>query len=340
MNREIVIPEPGKVIVRDAPMPARKPDEALLRVIYGGICGSDLGTYRGTYAMVDYPRIPGHELACEILEVGENPYGLKKGGLATVNPYSTCGHCYPCEQGLDGCCVDNKTLGCARDGGFARYITVPANKVYAVEGLGEREAATIEPFCISWHGVKRGRVEAGEKVLIIGAGTIGVLALLAARRRGAEVYMADIAPHKLERAKALGAVDVCENTSPERLVEWTDAVTGGRKFPVVIEAVGLPATFQGAVDAVATSGRVVVIGISKYPIKEFGLSILNRKELDILGSRNASRQDFMEVMDMMRETGFSADTIVTDTYDFEDAPRAWADFDRNADRMLKVLLKF
>lgn len=339
-NREIVIPEPGKVVVRDCPMPTRQPGEVLLRVLYGGICGSDLGTYRGSYAMVDYPRIPGHELAAEIIEVEDNPNGLKKGGLATVNPYSTCGHCYPCERGLDGCCVGNKTLGCARDGGFAHYITMPMNKVYAVEGLGEREAATIEPFCISWHGVARGRVAAGEDVLIVGAGTIGVLALLAALRRGANVYMTDIAPAKLAKAKALGAAGVCENTSAEALRDWSAKVTAGRGFPVVIEAVGLPSTFQNAVDVVATSGRVVEIGISKYPIKEFMLNLLNRKELDILGSRNASRNDFMEVMTMMRETGYKAETIVTNTYDFEDAPKAWEDFDRHADTMLKVLLRF
>lgn len=340
MNREIVIPEPGKVVVRDAPMPERKRDEALLRVKYGGICGSDLGTYRGTYAMVEYPRIPGHELAAEIVDIGDNADGLREGQLVTVNPYSTCGHCYPCERGLDGCCVDNKTMGCARDGGFANYIAVPVNKIYPVEGLGQREAATIEPFCISWHGVARGRVEAGEKVLIIGAGTIGILALLAARRRGAEVYMTDVAPGKLEKARELGAAGTHVNTSADALAAWVRDVTGGRNFPVVIEAVGLPATFQNSVDAVATSGRVVVIGISKQPLTNFALSGLNRKELDILGSRNASRADFMEVMQMMRDTNFTADTIVTQTYDFEDAAKAWDDFDRHADTMLKVLLKF
>lgn len=349
-NREIVIPEPGKVIVRDCPMPERKSGEVLLKVLYGGICGSDLGTYRGSYAMVDYPRIPGHELACEVVDLddavdgaiddGGVDDGLKKGALATVNPYSTCGHCYPCERGLDGCCVDNKTLGCARDGGFARFITVPRNKVYAVEGLGEREAATIEPFCVSWHGVGRGRVAQGEKALVIGAGAIGILAFLAARRRGAEVYVTDISRAKLERAKELGAAGVFENVSPEALREWSANATAGRGFPVVIEAVGLPATFQSAVDVVSTSGRVVEIGISKYPLKEFALNILNRKELDILGSRNASKNDFMEVMAMMRETGFRAETIVTNVYDFEDAPKAWEDFDQNADTMLKILLKF
>ena len=340
MNRHIVIPEPGKVVVEDAPMPVPAADEALLKVLYGGICGSDLGTYRGTYAYVDYPRVPGHELAVEILEVGPNEFGLKPGMLATVNPYTTCGQCYPCESGLDNCCIDNKTLGCARDGAFMLYTAQPVGKIYPVEGLGPRETALIEPFCISYHGVSRAGVKPGEKVLIIGSGTIGILAMLAAKHHGGEVFMADVAPGKLELARKLGADGTFVNGSRDEFAAWVRDVTAGRGFPVVIEAVGLPATFQDCLDAVAFSGRVVIIGISKTPIKDFNFMVIQKKELAVYGSRNASRQDFMDVMDMMRATGLDADTVVTNTYDFEDAPRAWADFDRHSGEMLKVLLRF
>ncbi|MDR3077520.1 MAG: alcohol dehydrogenase catalytic domain-containing protein, partial [Planctomycetota bacterium] len=294
MNQRILIPEPGKVVVEDIPMPRPGPGEALLKVLYGGICGSDLGTYRGTFAYASYPRVPGHELAVEVLEAPDNPQGVAKGTLATVNPYFNCGQCYPCRVGRVNCCVGNQTLGAQRDGGFCRYLAIPVERVYPSRGLGARETALVEPFCISYHGVKRAAPARGEKILIIGAGTIGVLALLAARRFGAEAYVADVAAPKLENAGRLGAAGTFLNVSPPALREWTERITGGDGFAVTVEAVGLPATFADAVAAAASAGRVVVIGISKQPLPEFDFTVIQKKELAILGSRNAVRQDFSE----------------------------------------------
>lgn len=340
MNQKALIPEPGTVVIQDEAMPKPKPDEALVRVLYGGICGSDIGTYRGTFVYSTYPRIPGHELAVEVMEVGDNPYGVKPGMLATVNPYFNCGHCYPCRSGRPNCCVANETMGAQREGGFMRYLALPVERLYGSRGLGPRETVLVEPFCISWHGVKRAAVQPGEKVLVIGAGTIGVLAMLSAKYQGCEVYMTDVAPAKLERAKQLGADGVFLNTSPEALADWTARVTGGDGFPVTLEAVGMPGTFQNAIDAASSSGRVVLVGISRAPLSEFTFTIIQKKELSVYGSRNAVHQDFHEVMDMMRKSGLKADDVVTDIYRFSQTPQAFSDFvSRGADK-LKVLVDF
>ena len=340
MNRCVLIPKPGVVRLEERPMPVPARGEALLKVLYGGICGSDLGTYRGTLAYVSYPRVPGHELAAEIVDVpASNAFSLKPGMLVTVNPYFNCGTCYPCRNGRVNCCVSNQTMGVQREGGFSNYLTMPMERIYPVENLGARETALIEPFCISYHGIKRAGIKPGEKVLIVGAGTIGVLAMLAARHFGAEAYIADIAPGKLEHAARLGAAGTFLNTSPEALAEWAADTTGGDSFGVTVEAVGMAGTFRNAIDSAAFSGRVVVIGVSKETL-DFDFTVIQKKELTVFGSRNATRSDFTDVMEIMKSLPLSSDMVVTDVYKVEQAAEAFAEFSAKAGEKLKVLLDF
>lgn len=339
MNQRVIITQPGEVSVENTVMPTPGPGEVLLKVLYGGICGSDLGTYSGTFVYVSYPRVPGHELAVEVVEVPAGRPDLKAGTIATVNPYFNCGVCYPCRRGRVNCCVKNETMGAQRDGGFAKYITMPVERVYPASWLSAKDTALIEPFCISHHGVKRAAIRPGDKILVVGAGTIGVLAMLSAKYFGGEVYIADVAPAKLDHAKKLGAAGTFMNTSPRALAEWASATTNGDGFDVTIEAVGLPATFQDCIDTVAYSGRVVLVGVSKKNL-DFNFTLIQKKELAVYGSRNATKADFEEVMDLMRKTGFTADAVVTDVYPLFEAPRAFREFSEKAGEKLKVLLDF
>lgn len=170
--KAICIEAPGQVVIKEVEKPVRKPGEALLKMLYGGICGSDLGSYRGANAYVSYPRVPGHELAAEIVEIDENDQGLKPGMIVTCNPYFNCGSCYSCKRGLVNACTDNQTMGVQREGGFAEYITMPIKRIYDGKGLPAKVLALIEPFCISYHGISRANVQKGERVLVVGAGTI------------------------------------------------------------------------------------------------------------------------------------------------------------------------
>ena len=162
--KTILIEEPGKVVIKEQEKPIRKPGEVLLKILYGGICGSDLGTYRGTFAYASYPRVPGHEFSGEIVEIDENDRGLKSGMIVTVNPYFNDGTCYSCQRGLLNCCEHNETMGAQRDGAFSEYVSVPIERVYDGKGLPAKTLALIEPFCISWHGVSRANVKEGDKV--------------------------------------------------------------------------------------------------------------------------------------------------------------------------------
>lgn len=338
--RALVIQAPGTVVFQQQPIPVPKPGEALLKLLYGGICGSDLGSYRGAFAYFDYPRIPGHEFSAEIMEVGENSYGLKKGMIVTCNPYFNCGSCYSCQRGLVNCCQDNQTMGCQRDGAFSQYITMPVDRIYDGKGLSPQTLALIEPFCISYHGVQQAVVQPGDRVLILGAGTIGVLAAVAAKSKGARVWIADVAEKKLTYAlEHFGLEGAVLNDDPEHFTRQVQAITGGCGFDVTIEAVGLPSTFQNCIDAAAFGGRVVLIGIGKKNL-DFQFTAIQKKELRISGSRNALKQDFLELIDLVKSGGMDIDSIVTDVYPFSHAPKAFADFSANAGQMLKVLLNF
>lgn len=337
--KAIFIDAPGQVSIREIEKPVPKKGEALLKLLYGGICGSDLGSYRGTFAYFSYPRTPGHEFSAEIVEIGDNDKGLKPGMVVTCNPYFNCTGCYSCRRGLVNCCTDNQTMGVQREGAFAEYITMPVERIYDGKGLPAKTLAAIEPFCISYHGVSRANIQKGERVLVIGAGTIGVLAAVAAKAKGASVWISDVAPDKLEMAKTFGVDGTLLNDSPENFEKGVNEITNNDGFDVTIEAVGLPSTFQSCIDAAAFGGRVVLIGVGKKNL-DFNFTLLQKKELNVYGSRNALKKDFIELIELVKNGGVPLEKIITNTYKFEDAAKAFEDFDKNAGSMLKVVLDF
>lgn len=338
--KTIRINQPGEVEILEQESPVRKKGEALLKLLYGGICGSDLGTYRGTFAYASYPRVPGHEFSAEIVEIDENDRGLKPGMVVTCNPYFNCKTCYSCRRGLVNCCMSNETMGAQRDGAFSEYITMPIERIYDGKGLPPRTLALIEPFCISYHGVSRAAIRPGDKVLVIGAGTIGVLAAVAAKSKGGEVYIADVAQDKIKFAvENFGLAGAVLNTGDnEEFLSELNEITDGNGFDVAVEAVGLPSTFQNCIDAAAFGGRVVLIGVGKKNL-DFDFTLIQKKELNVFGSRNALKKDFLELIDLVSQGSFDLEKIVTDEYPMEDAAKAFRDFSENAGKMLKVVIK-
>ncbi len=338
--KAIYIKAPGRVEIKEAVMPVRKKGEVLLKVLYGGICGSDLGSYRGTFAYFDYPRIPGHEFSARVLKVDpDNEQGLHEGMIVTCNPYFNCGHCYSCRHGMVNACMDNQTLGCQRDGAFQEFITIPAERVYDGKGMDARLLAALEPLCISYHGVTRANVRPGDRVLVIGAGTIGILAAFSAKARGAGVWVTDVSEGKLKMAEGFGVDGVFLNEDPKTFDRHVKELTEGNGFDVAIEAVGIPSTFQNCIDAACFGGRVVLIGVGKQNL-DFNFTLIQKKELNVYGSRNALKKDFLELIDMVNEKKVPLERIITDVYPFEEAGRAFEDFSKNPGDMLKVVIDF
>lgn len=341
--KTVIINKPTQAEIIDTEKPIRKAGEALLKILYGGICGSDLGTYRGTFAYASYPRIPGHEFSAQIMEIDPadaEKYHLKKGMIVTCNPYFNCGKCYSCRRGLVNCCTSNETLGAQRDGAFSEYVVMPVERIYDGKGVPAKILALIEPFCISYHGVSRAKVQPGDKVLVVGAGTIGVLAAVAAKAAGAQVWISDIAQKKIEYAvQKFDLAGSILNEGPEQFQKQVEAITQGDGFDVTIEAVGLPSTFQNCIDAAAFGARFVQIGVGKKNAN-FNFTLLQKKELNVYGSRNALKKDFLELIELVRSGKVAIQQIITNVYELEDAPQAFHDFSENAANMLKVVIHF
>ena len=313
----VYVEEPGKIEIREKKMPTLKKGEALLKIKYCGICGADVATFTGNQPFTTYPRIPGHEFSAEIVEIEENDRGLKVGDIVTANPYFNCGHCYSCERGIVNACTDNQTMGVQRDGSFAEYVAMPIERIYPGKGLSAKTLALIEPFSIGYHAVSRGHVKPGHKVLVIGAGAIGIFAAVSAKLKGAEVYISDVFEKRLENALKFG-VDGIIDVSKEDLLERTKEITNGNGFDICIEAVGQSATFLNCIDAAAFGADIILIGNGKKETT-FNHSILLKKELNVYGSRNALKKDFLELIDLISSGKINVDHIVSDIFDKEDA---------------------
>ena len=290
------IQAPGSAALIDQPAPESKAD-VLLRVSLVGMCGTDLTTFRGGNAMVKFPRVPGHEVAATVIEGGD----LKPGTAVTLSPYTSCGKCPSCKRGRVNACQFNETMGVQRDGAMTEYIRVPQEKLHTAN-LSLKELALVEPLTVGTHAVARGRVTASDTVAVFGCGGIGLGAIAAAAFRGARTIAIDMDDTKLEIARKAGAAHLI-NTKNEDLHARLVEITGSGP-DVMIEAIGLPVTFRAAVEEVAFTGRVVYIGYAKEPVS-YETRLFVQKELDILGSRNALPEDFLEVIRMLEAEALS-----------------------------------
>ena len=334
--KALLLREPGTVTVEEIAEPEPKDGEVLLRVRRVGLCGSDLNSYRGKNPMVSYPRILGHEVAATI--VRSNDHGSRAAGTdVTLSPYTQCGKCPSCLRGRPNACQFNETMGVQRNGALAEYIAIAADKLYGAN-LGIRELCLVEPLTVGFHSVSRGQVTAGEVVAVIGCGGVGLGAVAASAFRGARTIGIDVSGDKLTIAQQAGAA-VTIDTSRESLHERLQELTSGRGPDVVIEAIGLPRTFQAAVEEVAFTGRVVYIGYAKEPVA-YETRLFVQKELDILGSRNALADDFRSVIQMLEQGRFPVESAISHEVSIDDAPailKAWSD---NPAAFSKIMISF
>ena len=337
--KAITIAKPFEIAIRDLPKPEPREGEALLRVLDCGICGADVASFTGNQPFTTYPRIPGHEFSAQIVTGPANDRGLKEGDIVTCNPYFNCGSCYACKKGLVNACVDNQTMGVQRDGAFCEFITMPVERIIPGKGLNPRQLALIEPFSISQHALSRCPVKPGDRLLIVGAGPIGLFALLAAKSKGAVVTVTDLLAGRLEMAKRFGA-DHTVQGGKDSTNEELRAVTDGDGFDVVVEACGQPVTFLTCIEQACQGANLILIGNGKKETT-FVHSILLKKELNVFGSRNAFTRDFEHLIDLVStDSSVQPERMISAVYDFTDAAKAFDALTHNDGSLAKVLLHF
>lgn len=336
--KAIEITKPGEIRLIEKEMPKAKQGEALLKVLYCGICGADVASYTGNQPFTTYPRIPGHEFSAQIVEIPENDRGLKAGDIVTCNPYFNCGECYACKRGIVNACHDNQTMGVQRDGSFQEYITMPVERILDGKGLSAKELALIEPFSISCHALSRAEVKQNDNLLIMGAGPIGLFALMRAKALGARVLIADMLESRLALAKEFGA-DCVVNVKENDLHKACDKFTDGNGFDVCVEACGAPETFLSCIDEAAHGANIILIGNGKRETT-FVHSVILKKELNIFGSRNAFTKDFETLIDLVKSGKADILRIVSGVYEKENAAEAFEALSHNDGTLAKLLIKF
>ena len=337
--KAVYMEKPWNIEISDVQMPKPKEGEALLRVKSAGICGSDIGAFRGTNGLVSYPRIIGHEIAGEVISIPENnKNGIKPGDRVIVDPYLYCGHCYPCSIGRTNCCVDLKVLGVHVDGGMAEYFCHPADMLLKVpDDMPWDIIPMAEPLTIALHGIHRLNLKAGEHIAINGAGPIGLLAAMVALHYGAEPIMIDLVKERLDFAKSLG-VRYTINLREEDLVEKVSEYTNGRMAECVMEASGANSAIRATLDIVSHAGRIALTG---WPKQETPIptDMITRKEVDVRGART-SAGEFPEAIDLIYHQKVDARRILTKVISIDEAPETIRDIEKNPGNYMKVNILF
>ena len=308
---------PGRFRTISIPEPNRPgPGEALVRVHRVGICGTDISGYLGKMPFYSYPRIPGHELGVEVVAVGSGVEHVKPGDRCSVEPYMNCQQCFSCERGRPNCCQSLQVLGVHTDGGMRPQFVVPARKLHPSTKLTLDQLALVETLAIGCHAVDRGAPEAGDNVLVVGAGPIGLSVIEFVKLTGATITVLDMNQKRLDFCKeAMGVHRTITMTTPEEALKEMHAQTGGQLYPVVFDATGNTKSMCGAFEYVAFTGRIVFVGIVTDPVS-FPDPLFHRREMTVVASRNALPRDFARIIHLIEEGRIDTRPWITHRTDF------------------------
>jgi 2-desacetyl-2-hydroxyethyl bacteriochlorophyllide A dehydrogenase len=306
---------PGLLEYNYSETPFMKPGHAIIKIKRIGICGTDLHAYRGTQPFFNYPRILGHELAGDLIDA-DGAEGFVPGEALTFIPYFNCNNCIACRNGKPNCCANIKVFGVHIDGGMVEYVSVPSHTLIKGDGLSYDELALIEPLAIGAHGIRRAMVQKDEFVLVIGAGPIGMGTMEFARIAGAQVIALDINDARLQFCKDKLSVPHTINSASEDATDRLKEITNGDMPTVVIDATGSQQAINNGLQYLAHGGRYVLIGLQKEAIS-FSHPEFHKRETTLMSSRNATREDFVHVINAMKKKWVNPTTYITHRVKFD-----------------------
>jgi 2-desacetyl-2-hydroxyethyl bacteriochlorophyllide A dehydrogenase len=306
--RSVVCRQPGELALEQREAAPRKPHEVRLNVVRVGICGTDYHIFEGRQPFLEYPRVLGHELAARVAEA---PQGSRfaVGQLVVVNPYLACGQCHACRIGLPNACMRIGVLGVHRDGGMCDEICLPEENLIDAENLSPEQAASVEFLAIGAHAVRRSRIVAGERALVVGAGPIGLGVAIFAGLADAAVTVIDREPERLIFASDVARVNATLLADDDIAIQVANA-TQGDGYDVVFDATGSKTSMERSFSCTAHGGRYVMVGLVKDAIS-FVDPEFHKREMTLLASRNATQIDFETVMSAIQSGDAPIDRLVT-----------------------------
>jgi 2-desacetyl-2-hydroxyethyl bacteriochlorophyllide A dehydrogenase len=327
---------PGELEFAARPTPGRSPEGwALIKVAYVGICGTDYHIFEGKHPFLAYPRVMGHEVSGTVVEINGST-ALAVGQDVIINPYLACDKCVACRQGKQNCCVSIQVLGVHRDGAMSEQLLVPIENLLSADGLSLAEAATVEFLAVGAHAVQRSLAMGGQRALVIGAGPIGLGTALFARIAKQHVTIMDVSAERLAFAtEQLGflIIDGSKGLISERISERT----AGAGFDVVYDATGNSDSLQHAFAYVAHGGVMVMVSVVQDDIT-FSDPEFHKREMMLIGSRNATRADFKHVITSIRTGKVPIDRLVTHRTTLRDSPRDIALWAHQKSGLIKAMI--
>jgi len=322
----------------DIPHPEKPgPGEALVRVHRVGICGTDISGYLGKMPFFSYPRIPGHELGVEVVEVGAGVTNVKAGDRCSVEPYINDPESYASRHGRPNCCEKLQVLGVHRDGGMRPFFTLPARKLHVSTKLAFDQLALVETLAIGCHATNRSQVAEGEYCLIIGAGPIGLATLEFVKLTGAKIIMLDMNDTRLKFCREVMGVQHTVKPS-DKLEQDLRDLTEGHLPEVVIDATGNNASMSAAFGYVAPGGRLVYVGITTDEVK-FRHPIFHRPEGTLLCSRNALPADFTRIIKLIEEGQINTQPWITHRATFDNLIEVFPSYTRPETGVIKAVVE-
>ncbi|MCL4148500.1 UNVERIFIED_CONTAM: hypothetical protein GTU68_021514, partial [Idotea baltica] len=338
--RAIILKEPGQFSFTEKEDVKAEKNKAIVKIKRIGICGTDYHAYKGNQPFFSYPRVLGHELGGEIISISEGDiqHDLKVGDKVAVEPYLNCGKCQACESGHINCCEAISVIGVHSDGGMAEYISIPLNKIHKSDTLSFDQLALVETLGIGLHAVNRANIHTGEKVLIIGAGPIGLGVAQFSKLKGAVVCMADISESRLGFIEKLGLSDSSIQVAGKLEEATLREALGGDLPSVVIDATGNKNSMLNTFNVVAHGGRLVFVGLFQGDVTFFDPNF-HKRELTLLASRNCLPDDFKEIISLIEQGVIDTNPWLSHRTSFEDMPDKFDSFLEPSQEVIKAIIE-
>lgn len=312
----IVCEKPGQFLLKEKAVPKRKKGEALLRMTRVGICGTDLHAFQGNQPFFTYPRILGHELAAEIIEIEPNEQGFKVGDKVIIMPYISCKKCIACRNRKTNCCTDIQVLGVHTDGGMQEIYSLPIDILIPAGNLSDEAIALVEPLAIGAHSIRRANIQKGETVLVIGCGPIGLGILKQAQLAGGKVIAMDMNADRLTFIQEKMGIPYTVNARDKPL-EKILAINHNELPTIVMDATGNKKALETGVTYMAHGGKYVLVGLFKGDLS-FYHPFIHSRETTLLCSRNATIADMLKVKEILESGAFPVEAYITHTVPFSE----------------------
>jgi L-iditol 2-dehydrogenase len=337
--RFAVLTQPYRFEIKDYPCPDLNEQELLITVKKVGICGSEITAYRGTHQYRIPPVILGHEMVGAVSSIGKSVKRMKVGDRVVVKPHTFCGRCPDCLDGNQNFCKEKKVLGSREwPGAFGEFIVAPEHLVHLLPGhITDEQAALLDPLCVGLHAVRKACVQAGDRILILGAGSIGLSSLLVALASGAEVYVTDIKDKNLEIARRLGATETFNVSKTEDSSHLEDLSASTRMDAVMVTA-GTEGTVSQAVKMVRRGGQVILLAHFHSPMIPVDMFTLLTQEKKLQGSITYTSLDLERGIQLLSQEKVNVRPLISEHRSLGEIQRCFERLAAGEEGLIKVLI--